>query len=125
MAAAWEARRRDRLPAVVASTRATRCAGSALKRIAKLLGQLQCLAGLIRIGKACADPVLPEPRPKRIGRPRRHGRPQPHPSTHHIEGDPMAFQLQSSVLAVEPGIEGGHRTCLTTCLIVVDPCRFA
>ena len=79
----------------------------------------QCLAGLIRIGKTRADPVLPEPRPKRIGRP------QPYPSSHHIEGDSVAFQLQSSVLAAEPGIGGGHRTCLTTCLIVVDPCRFA
>jgi hypothetical protein len=67
----------------------------------------QCLAGLIRIGKTRADPVLPEPRPKRIGRPRRHGRPQPYPCSHHIEGDSVAFQLQRSVLAAEPGIGGG------------------
>ena len=96
-----------------------------LRLAADQVGQLQCLTGLIRIGKTRADAVLPEPRPKRIGRPRRHCRPQPHPSTHHIEGDSVAFQLQSSVLAAEPGVGGGHRTCLTTCLIVVDPCRFA
>ena len=101
--------------------------GGAGKRRAETSPPLppQCLAGLIRIGKTRADPVLPEPRPKRIGRPRRHGRPQPYPSSHHIEGDSVAFQLQRSVLAAEPGIGGGHRTCLTTCLIVVDPCRFA
>ena len=47
------------------------------------------------------------------------------PGTRPIEGDPMPFQLQSGALASEPGVGGGHRICLTTCLIVVDPCRFA
>ena len=84
----------------------------ALQRIAKLLGQLPCLAGLIRVGKACADPVLLQPCSGRIGRPRWHRRPQTHPGTRHIEGDSVPDQLQSGVLAAEPGVGGGHRICL-------------
>ena len=97
----------------------------ALQRIAELLGQLQGLTGLVWIGQSRADAVLPGLGTGWVGGPRRHRRPQTHPGTRHVEGDPMPFQLQGSVLAAEPGVGGGHRTCLTTCLIVVDPCRFA
>lgn len=78
-----------------------------LQRIAELFGQLQGLAGLVRIGKSRADAVLPGLSSGWVGGPRRHRRPQTHPGTRHIEGDPMPFQLQSGVLAGEPGVGGG------------------
>jgi hypothetical protein len=96
-----------------------------LQGIAELLSQLQRLGGLIRVGEAGADAVLLRFGTGRVRGSRRHGRPQAHPTTRHIEGDPMTFQLQSGVLAAEPGVGGRHRICLTICLIVVDPGRFA
>ena len=78
----------------------------ALQGIAELLGQLQGLAGLARIGKSGADAVLPGLSSGWLGGPRRHRPPQTHPGTRHIEGDPMPSELQSSVLAAEPGVGG-------------------
>ena len=96
-----------------------------LKGIAQLLSQLQRLGGLIRVGETGADAVLLRLGTKRVCGPRWHRRPQTHPGTRHIERDAVPDQLQSGVLATEPGVGGGHRICLTTCLIVVDPCHFA
>ena len=82
---------------------------------------LQRLAGLARVGKTGADPVLLGIGAGRINRPRRHGRPHEYPTNRHVERYPMTFQFQRGVLADEPGVGRRHPICL----IVVDLGQFA
>ena len=97
----------------------------ALQGIAQLLGQLQQLGGLIRTGKTGTDALLLGFRSGRVSRPWRDARTHAPPTTRHIEGDPVTFQLQRSVLEGQPGAGMETADCINICLIVVDPGRFA
>jgi len=77
-----------------------------LQGIAELLGQLQRIGGLIRIGLSRADAVLPGLGTGWVGGPRRHGRPQTHPGTRHVEGDPCPFSFRAAFWQLSQGSEG-------------------